>query len=71
MELGLEDESQTSYVKSRGNSASRGGETASTKAQWGRSGVRNGRAIQKRLSEGFRLNLRAVGMDYSVLNTQS
>ena len=71
IELGLEDQSQTSHVKSRGNSASRGGGTASIKAQWGQSGVRNGRAIQKRLSEGFRLNLRAMGMDCSVLNTQS
>ena len=71
MELGLEDQSQTSHVKSRVNSASRGGGPASIKAQWGQSGVRNGRAIQKRLSEGFRLNLRAMGMDCSVLNTQS
>ena len=48
MELGLEDESGTSHVKSRGNSAPRGGETDSAKAQWGRSGVRNGRAIRSR-----------------------
>ena len=35
MELVVEDESGTRHVKSRGNSASRGGGTASTKAQRG------------------------------------
>ena len=35
MELVVEDESGSRHVKSRGNSASRGGGTASTKAQRG------------------------------------
>lgn len=73
MELGREEGGRANQVRSRGggccrkgNSQCKGSMKLGCRKLWGEGSL--GRGIPRRPSEGFESNLRAMGMDCSVLN---